>query len=133
MQPEDKPRYPALRIVLVVDATLLLALGVLLMAIPKQVEVAFHFTGLPEGVSYLVGLWGCLFISVAVGCGIAATDPVRHVAWVQSSIVRGALECAFGLVCVSRGMVLWSQAGVGIVVAAIVTIAYLLLYPRGNY
>jgi hypothetical protein len=115
---------------LVMDATLLFLLGALFIVVPKQVLLAFHFQNLPEGVGYLIGLWGCVFATMAIGYGIAAVDPARHVAWIQVGIARGALECVFGFVCIARGIVTWQQAGLGIIIAAAVTAAYLVLYPR---
>lgn len=131
MQGEDSSlRLRALQLLLALDAVVLFLFGALFITMPVEVETAFHFTGLPRGVSYLVGLWGCVFVSLAMGYAIAATAPLRNVTWVQAGIVRGALECAFGFICIARGIVDWQQAGTGIIVAAIITVAYLALYPR---
>jgi len=119
-----------LQVLLGLDAVVLFLFGALLVAMPQRVELAFHFKDLPLGVNYLIGLWGCVFLSLAIGYAIAATDPIRHVAWVQVGIARGALECAFGFICISRGVATWQQAGGGIVIAALITVAYLALYPR---
>lgn len=121
-----------LRYLLMLDAAILFLLGALLIFAPRQVEAAFHFSDLPPGVSYLIGLWGCVFATMAIGYVVAATDPLRHVAWVQVGIARGALECILGLVYVTRGIVTFQQAGLGIILAAVITIAYLALYPRGS-
>jgi hypothetical protein len=120
-----------LRILLAMDAALLFLLGLLLTLSPKQVELAFHFKDLPEGVNYIIGLWGCILLTMAIGYAVAAMDPIRHVVWVQVGIARGALECVLGAVYLGRGVVTWQQAGFGIIVAAIITTAYLIFYPRG--
>ncbi|SRR5581483_8090781 len=130
MIPAEPPRLRALRILLVLDATVLFLLGLLLIVAPRQVEIAFHFADLPAGVSYLIGLWGCVFATMAIGYGVAALDPLRHAVWVQVGIARGALECIFGVISIARGIVTWQQAGFGIVIAAFITIAYAALYPR---
>jgi len=119
-----------LRILLAMDAALLFLLGLLLILSPKQVELAFHFKNLPDGVNYIIGLWGCILLTMAPGYAVAAMDPVRHVVWVQIGIARGAFECLLGAVYLCRGTVTWQQAGFGIVVAAIITAAYLIFYPR---
>lgn len=121
-----------LRYVLMIDAAMLLLLGALLIFAPRQIEAAFHFKDLPAAVSYLIGLWGCVFATLGVGYGVAATDPARHVAWVQVGIARGGLECLLGLVYLARGVVTWQQAAFGIVAAGLITGAYLVLYPRGG-
>ena len=112
------------------DGTVLLLLGALLLLFPKRVEVAFHFTNLPEGVSYLIGMWGCGLVSLGLGYAVVAGDPAGHVIWIQIGIVRAVLEAAFGGWSVQRGMVTWDQAGFGIIMAVFVAVAYLVLYPR---
>ena len=129
MQIEDSPKLRLLRMLLAFDATLLFLLGVLFMTMPAWVERVFHFQNLPVGVGYIIGSWGCVFATLAAGYIIAAKDPVRNVAWVQVGIARGALECVFGFICITRGMVTWEQAVPGIAAAAIITCAYTLLYP----
>ena len=124
-------RMQALQLLLIVDAAVLFLLGALLILAPKQVELAFKFKDLPAGVSYIIGMWGCVLATMGIGYAVAATNPIRHVVWVQVGIARGALECALGLVSLSRGIVTWQQAGFGIAVAALITVAYFVLYPRG--
>jgi len=69
---------------------------------------------------------------MGVGYVVAASDPLRHKVWVQVGIARGALECVLGLVCLAREIVTFQQAGFGIVVAAVITIAYLACYPAAD-
>ena len=121
-----------LRYVLMVDAAVLFLVGALLMFLPRQVEVAFHFADLPAAVSYLIGLWGCVFVTMAGGYVIAATHPLKHLIWVQVGIARGILECLLGAVYLARGIVTFQQAAFGLVAAAVITGAYTALYPRSN-
>ena len=119
-----------LRYLLLLDAIVLFLLGVLLIFAPDQVERAFHFRDLPEAVAYIIGMWGCVFATLGFGYAIAAADPLRHRAWVQVGIARGALECLLGLVYLSQGRVTFQQAGLGIVFAGLMALAYAALYPR---
>ena len=130
MKESPPTKLLVLQMLLAADAVVLFLFGALFIVMPARIETAFHFQNLPVGVSYLIGLWGCVFATLAIGYAIAATDPVKHVAWIQVGIARGALECAFGFVCIARGIATWSQAGMGIIVAATITTAYLILYPR---
>src|SRR5256885_13358940 len=123
-------KYSPLRILLALDAAVLFLLGLFLILAPKQVELAFHFKDLPNGVSYIIGLWGCILATMAIGYGVASTDPIRHVVWVQVGIARGALECVLGAIYLANRTVAWQQAGFGIVVAALITVAYIFCYPR---
>jgi hypothetical protein len=119
-----------LRSVLILDAAVLFVLGALLIFAPHQVVLAFHFGDLPAGVNYLISLWGCALATLAVGYCVAATDPLRHVVWVQVGIARGVLECLLGAVYVARGIVTFPQAAFGIIAAVVITVAYIVLYPR---
>lgn len=121
-----------LRYLLIVDAAVLLLLGALLIFAPRHIEMAFHFTDLPIAVSYLIGLWGCVFATLGIGYLLAATNPVRHVAWIQVGIARGGLECLLGLVYLARGVVTWQQAAFGIITAALLSVSYIALYPRSR-
>ena len=118
-----------LRNLLLLDAAVLLLLGLLMVFVPNHVERAFGFKDLPAGVSYILGLWGCVLGTMGVGYVVAASDPLRHKVWVQMGIARGALECVLGVVCLTRGIVTFQQAGFGIIVAAVITVAYLACYP----
>ena len=119
-----------LRYLFLVDAAVLCLLGALLIFAPRQIEVAFGFHDLPAAVSYLIGLWGCVLGTLAIGYIVAAANPVRHRVWAQVGIARGALECVLGLFYLARQTVTFQQAGFGIIVAAVMTVAYLVLYPR---
>ena len=119
-----------LRYLLMMDAAILFLLGALLILAPGQVERAFHFQDLPPAVGYMIGLWGCVFASLGIGYAVAATDPLRHIVWVQVGIARGALECILGLIYLGRGIVTFQQSSFGVIVAALISIAYIALYPR---
>ncbi len=119
-----------LRKLLLLDAVVLGILGLCLIFVPKQIQLAFNFKDLPGGVSYMIGLWGCVVLTMSAGYVVAATNPVRHIIWIQVGIARGLLEAVLGAVFLARGIVTWSQAWLGIVLSAAVAAAYLLLYPR---
>src|SRR5881397_219937 len=119
-----------LRNLLLLDAAVLFLLGAAFIFVPRQIETAFGFKDLPQGVSYIIGLWGCVLVTMAIGYAVAATDPIRHVVWVQVGIARGTLECILGALYLAWGVVGWQQAGSGIIVAALITIAYIVFYPR---
>jgi hypothetical protein len=114
------------------DAALLMLLGGALIFFPVRAELVFGFKDLPAGVSYILGLWGCALATMGLGYVVAASDPPRHLVWVQMGIARGALECLLAMVCLARGIVTHQQAGFGITVAGFITVAYLATYPRSK-
>ena len=130
MSSDARPSHFALRLFLIVDATLLFVLGLALLTMPDRARLVFHFDVMPAAVTYLLGILGCVFFTLGIGYAVAATDPVRHVAWIWVGIARAALEVLFGVVSLMRGVVTWQQASFGIIVAAIVAVAYAVLYPR---
>ena len=119
-----------LKNLLLLDAVVLAMMGVLFIFAPKQVETFFHFTDLPATVAYLIGLWGCVMFSLAAAYAIASRDPIRHRLWIDIGILRALLETIFGGVLMARGVVNFSQAGFGTILAAALAVAYIVLYPR---
>jgi hypothetical protein len=119
-----------LRTLLLLDAVVLAVLGVLFIFMPHRVATYFHFTDLPQSVGYLIGLWGCVMLSLAAAYAIVSRDPIQHRLWIDIAIVRALLEAILGAVYIARGTVNFSQAGFGIVVAAALALAYVILYPR---
>jgi hypothetical protein len=119
-----------LRGLLVIDAAVLFLLGGLLIFSPVQVEQAFHFQDLPPAVAYLLGMWGCLMATMGFGYLVAATHPLRYRVWINIGIIRGALECALGIFYLVRGTITFQQAGLGTLVAGLLAVAYVALYPR---
>jgi len=119
-------------ILLALDAAVLFLLGTLLLVLPQHVQLAFGFVDLPIGVSYIIALWGCTLLTMAIGYWKAAADPVRHLVWVQVGIARGALEFGVGIVYLFRGVTTFRQAGIGIILAGLFAAAYLIFYPRAE-
>ena len=119
-------------ILLALDAAVLFLLGTLLLVLPQHVLFAFGFVDLPPGVTYIIALWGCVLLTMAIGYWKASADPVRHLVWVQVGIARGALEFAVGVVYLLRDIVSFRQAGLGIILAGLFAAAYLIFYPRAE-
>ncbi len=119
-----------LRGLLLVDSAILFLLGGLLVFAPAKVEQAFHFQDLPPAVTYLIGMWGCLMATMGFGYLVAATHPVRYRIWINIGIIRGAVECALGIFYLARGTITLQQAGLGTLVAGLLALAYIVLYPR---
>lgn len=132
MSPDNSPRIRALRMLLMMDATILVLLGAAFIFAPQQIEAAFHFPPLPTGVNFLIGMWGCALATMGFGYAVAAMDPVRHAVWVGVGVARGVLEAAVGWWCFARGFVTWQQSGFGILLAAFMAVGYLALYPRNS-
>lgn len=123
-------KFTLLRYLLFLDAIVLAMLGLLLIVAPQRIATFFHFADLPLSVSYLLGLWGCVMLSLGAAYAIVSRDPIRHRLWIDIAIIRALLETAFGFVAMARGVVNFSQAGFGAILAAALALAYLAFYPR---
>jgi hypothetical protein len=132
MSPDNSPRMRALRVLLMMDATVLLFLGAAMILAPQHIETAFHFEALPPGVSFILALWGAALFALGIGSIVAATDPARYALWVVVGIARGGLEALAGGWCLARGFVTWPQSGFGILLAALLAAGFAVLYPRPN-
>jgi hypothetical protein len=119
-----------LRGLLFVDAVVLFVIGGLLVFVPAQIERVFHFADLPAAVRYLIGMWGCVMVTMGLGYLTAVSNPLRHRIWINVGILRGILECGLGIFYLARGTVNFQQAGFGTIIAAVMAISYLALYPR---
>ncbi len=119
-------------LLLALDAAVLFLLGTLLLVLPQYLLLAFGFADLPIGVTYIIALWGCALLTMAIGYWKASADPVRHLVWAQVGIARGALEFGLGLIYLVRGIVTFRQAGLGIILAGLFALAYLIFYPRAE-
>jgi hypothetical protein len=119
-----------LRYLVLLDAVVLAVMGVLFISRGDHVATFFHFTNLPQSVSYLIGLWGCVMLSLAAAYAIISRDPIRHRLWIDIGIIRALLEAAFGIISIARGTVTFSQAGFGAILAGALALAYIILYPR---
>ena len=128
--PDIALRLFLLRGLLVVDAAVLFLLGALMIFAPARVEQAFHFQDLPPAVAYLIGMWGCLMATMGFGYLVAATHPLRYRVWINIGIIRGTIECALGIFYLARGIITFQQAGLGTLVAGLLAVAYVGLYPR---
>jgi hypothetical protein len=123
-------RFPALRALILADASVLMLLGVALIFRPQGVAQALDFRDLPASGDYLIGIMGGLFLTTGLGYLAALRDPLRNLIWIQLGIARGALEVLLGVVYISLGTVSWRQAGFGLIAAATIGAGYLFFYPH---
>jgi hypothetical protein len=67
---------------------------------------------------------------MSFGYWVAATNPLKHIVWIQIGIARGLLECLVGTAYVVQETVTFQQARTGIILAGVMALGYLILYPR---
>jgi hypothetical protein len=119
-----------LRIVLLMDAVVLSALGLALLIAPHTMWTLFGFGGLPPAVNYIVSMWGALMCTMGLGYFFAAREPSRSTAWVWAGLLRGVLEAVVGLGYLSAGLISFAQAWAGLFLAVWFALAYIVFFPR---
>ena len=117
---------------MMMDATVLTLIGLALICCPRQITGVFGFMDVAPPLLFLLGFWGCALLTLGIGYGFAAVDPAANRLWVCIGIARGTAEAIFGWSCLHRGLVTWKQSGLGIMLAAFMALAYLILYPRSK-
>lgn len=122
-----------LKVVLIADGVVLLALGVPMLIAPHALWSLLGFTNLPPAVNYIVGMWGALLATMGLGYFFAARDPATSHAWVWVGLIRGVLEVAASLGYMFAGLVSFGQAWLGLVLAAWFALAYVVFYPRASW
>lgn len=123
-------RADLLRHLLLVDAALLALIGGALIGAPAEVAKVLHMQALDAQTRYIVGILGCVYLSMAPGYLNASLFPYTATPWVQIGIARGLLECALGVYFIARGYLAFQQVSLGLVVGGAVALAYIVLYPR---
>jgi hypothetical protein len=119
-----------LRNLMLLDAAILALLGGFMIVCPGLVTQLFQFANLPTAVNYIVGLWGCALLTLGFGYVGAACDPLRNKLWIQMGLARGGLEVALGIIYLIRHDVLIGQAGLGTIAVGVLTIGYVILFPK---
>jgi hypothetical protein len=126
----EAARLQLLAIVLRADFAVLCLFGLAMMLMPQTLLTVCGFTGLPEGVHYMLGMWGALMATMGFGYLLAARQPAASQAWVQAGFLRAALEVIVGVYYVSSGAVTIRNAAAGLFFAVWFALFYAVLYPR---
>jgi len=120
----------SLKAALIIFAALAILQGLILIAIPDQGGAWLGFAKGPAFVYNFLALLGLQMIVGGFFLIIAAKDPIRNILWVQYAIALAILMVAGNGYSILRGYVTFKQAGPGIIMDAIFTVAFLILYPR---
>ena len=96
----------------------------------REMSAMLGFGEGPDYVLYLGALLGLALIAVSVFIIAAGRDPLKHIWWVKFAVLLAATGVLAGVYSSLRGYVDFSQAGMGIIWDAIITIALLIFYPR---
>ncbi|MBV9463302.1 MAG: zinc ribbon domain-containing protein [Verrucomicrobiae bacterium] len=128
--PEDTTLTRLLRVLLVVDSSVLLYLGGLLTFAPAEIAEFMGFQAMPPTWAYLLAYFGCAMAAFGLGYALAASDPARQATWVQIGIARGVLSFVLGIAFWLAGEVRAWQIIPVVLGGAGLAGFYLLLYPR---
>jgi hypothetical protein len=119
----------ALKVVMIVYGAILILGGLAGILIPDQMA---KLAGVGEPGGYaksVIATLGAIRLAAGVWVIIAGQDPLRHINWVKFGIMELLLLVAVSLYSISQGYVEFSQGGTLLVLAAILAVVLLALYP----
>ena len=119
----------ALKVTLIVFGVVEILFGLIFTFFIQEFGAMLGFDKGPDWVLYVGALLGLTLIPVSVFLIAAARDPLRHINWVKFAIIWSIAGVIAGLYAVIRNYVDFSQAGMGIIWDAVVTVVLLIFYP----
>jgi len=119
----------ALKVTMIVWGVIGILFGLAYIFAPYELGSMLGFEKGPDYVpAFLASLGGC-FIAVSVFVIAAARDPLRQISWVKFAILFSVLGLVTESYSVIRGYIDFGQAGMGIILYAVFTVAFLVFYP----
>ena len=119
----------ALKVVLIIYGVVEILFGLGFILFPQKLTEMFGFEKGPDYVQYILALLGFTLIAISVFLIAAARDPLRHISWVKFGILWAITGVIGGLYAVIRNYVDFGQAGMQIVMDAVLAVALLIFYP----
>ena len=119
----------ALKVVLIIYGVVEILFGLGFILFPQELSEKFGFEKGPDYVQYILALLGFTLIAISVFLIAAARDPIRHISWVKFAVLWAIAGAIAGLYAVIRNYVEFGQAGMGIVMDAVLAVALLICYP----
>jgi len=119
----------ALKVAMVVWGVIGILFGLAFVFAPEQLGNMLSYEKGPAYIPYFLGALGISYIAGSFFLILAAQDPIRHINWVKYAISWNLLSIVVGLYSISRGFVVFEQAGMGIILDAVFAVIFLILYP----
>ena len=119
-----------LRIAMIIWAAIAILVGLAYIFIPDQLSQMGGFEKAPAWADYVMALLGVCFVATGAFVIVAAVKgPLKHIKWVQFSIVVTILISVVAAYAIIRGVVTFEQEGPLLLTNAIFAIVFLALYP----
>ena len=118
-----------LKIALIAWGAIGILMGLAFIFFPRELGDMVGYEEGPAYVPYFLASLGGAFIAASVFFIVAARDPLKHILWVKFAILWSSLGVVLGLYSIIRDYVNFSQAGMGLIIDAVFTVAFLALYP----
>jgi hypothetical protein len=119
-----------LKIAMIIWAAIAILVGTAYVFIPDKLAEMGGFEKAPAWADYVTALLGVCFVATgAFVIAAAVQDPLKHIMWVQFSIVVTILIAAVAAYAIMRGVVTFGQEGPLLIVNAVFAVVFLALYP----
>jgi hypothetical protein len=119
----------ALKIAMIIWAVIAILVGLAYIFFPNQLGEMGGFEKGPAWVVYILALVGICYIATGAFVIRAASDPLKHIMWVQFAIAVALLIVVVAAYSIMRGFVTFSQEGGPLILNAVFAVAFLVLYP----
>jgi hypothetical protein len=119
-----------LKIAMIIWAAIAILVGTAYVFIPDKLAEMGGFEKAPAWADYVTALLGVCFVATgAFVIAAAVREPLKHIMWVQFSIVVTILIAAVAAYAIMRGVVTFGQEGPLLIVNAVFAVVFLALYP----
>jgi hypothetical protein len=119
-----------LKVAMIIWAAIAILVGLAYIFFPSQLGEMGGFEKGPAWVAYVLALLGVCFVATGAFVIVAAVrGPLKHIMWVQFSIVVTILISVVAASAIMRGLVTFSQEGPLLIVNAVFAVVFLALYP----
>jgi len=119
-----------LKVAMIIWAAIAILVGLAYIFLPGQLSAMGGFEKAPAWADYVLALLGVCFVATGAFVIVAAVrGPLKHIMWVQFSIVVTILISVVAACAIMRGLVTFGQEGPLLIVNAVFAVIFLALYP----
>ncbi len=122
-----------LRITLVVIGIVQVFFGLPFIVAPHLFSAVLHLSSAPNWTSWFFVMNGARFLAMGYGMFVAASDPIKHIAWINAMIVVQAFDWLGSIYSIGTGAISLAQATDTPYLPLLFIVALLVWYPRKSH
>ena len=118
-----------LQITMILWAAIGILFGLAFLFSPGLFVAAVAQQKMPAVMTFFLALLGNVYILTGIFVLLAVRDPLKHILWVQMAMAGSLLDLLAALYFIIGGFVLFSQAGITVILNIILLVGFLVFYP----